>query len=145
MEGDAGLPTITQQSKAEAVANTDAYGKSTIDAIAQGADYFAQFTCLEYRTGVIACWWPFGALGVMGLIGRLYYTLSAPLVMTAIAGTPAAASPATLTATRSILAPGFSSSLLFGPTLRKVPIRLQLFPYLTAAGGTTTPGWFTTT
>ena len=128
-EGDAGLPTIEQASKAEAIANTSRYGKSTIDAIYQGGDFFAQFQCMEYRAGSIAAWWPFGAMGVMGVIGRLYFAMSAPLVFTAVAGTPAAATPATVTAAQAILAPGFNTKLLYGPTLRKVPIRQILLPY----------------
>lgn len=143
MLGDSGLPTIEHSSKAEPIANTDAYGKTTIDAIYQGADYFASMTCLEYKAGSTAAWWPFSATkGVMGVIGRLYYTMSLPLVLTAVAGTPAATSPATLTATRAILAPGFGTRILFGPTVRNVPLRFQLFPYLT---GGTTPGWYTET
>lgn len=141
MEGDQGVPTISQQTAAEMVGNTDAYGKSNIDGIYQGANWFAQFTCMEYRAGSIAAFWPYGTLGVMGTIGRLLYSLSAALVLTAIAGTPAAATPATLTASRAILAPGYNTQLLFGPTLRKVPIRQMLFPY--SSGGNIV--WFTTT
>ena len=36
MQGDAGLPTIEQSNKVEPIANTDAYGKSTIDGEGQG-------------------------------------------------------------------------------------------------------------
>lgn len=142
MEGDAGLPTLSHQTKAEQLANSDRYGKSTLDSIYQGADWFAQFTCMEYRAGSIAAWWPFGTLGLMGVISRLYFALAQPLVLTAIAGTPAAASPATLTASKSILAQGFNTQVLFGPTLRKLPIRLQLYPVDTGGG---VIGWFTTT
>lgn len=141
-EGDAGVPTIEQSSKAEPIANTSRYGKSTIDAIYQGGDFFAQFMCEEYRTGSIAAWWPFGTMGLMGIIGRLYFAMSAPLVFTAVAGTPAAATPATLTASKAILAPGFNTKLLYGPTLRKVPIRQILLPYDTGGG---VIGWFTQT
>lgn len=140
MEGDAGVPTIESTNHAEPVNNSDAYGKSLLDAIYQGGDYFASFQCMEYRTGSIAAFWPFGAMGVMGVIARLYFDMSAALVLTAIAGTPAAATPATLTASKSILAPGFNGRLLYGPTLRKVPIRLALLPF-TSTG----VRWFTQT
>jgi hypothetical protein len=72
-------------------------------------------------------------MGVMGVIGRLRYDLSQALVLTAIAGTPAASSPATLTASQAILAANFPWKLLFGPTLRKFPLRMDLLPY-TATG-----------
>src|SRR5947208_3246351 len=94
-EGDAGVPTLEPANKAEPVASTDAYGKTTIDAFYQGGDWFMSMVCIEYRAGSLAMLWPFGALGVMGVIGRRLYDLALPLVLTAIAGTPAAASPAT--------------------------------------------------
>ncbi len=49
---------------------------------------------------------------------------------------------ATLTASKAILAPGYNTQIIFGPTLRKVPIRLQLFPYDTGGGAV---GWLTQT
>jgi len=139
-EGDAGLPTIEQVTHAEVVANTSRYGKSTIDAIGQGADWFAGYTCEEYRPGSIAAFWPFAAPGLMGIISRLYFEMASPLVFTVVAGTPAVGAPNTLTANKAILAPGFNTRLLFGPTLRKVPIRQILLPYDTGGG---IVGWYT--
>lgn len=142
-EGDAGLPTLSQQTKAEPIANTSKYAKTTIDAIWQGADWFMQFTCLEYKAGPRVAFWPFHAtLSALGAIGRLYYGMASPLVLTAVAGTPAAATPATLTASKTILAPGYNTQLVYGPTLRKVPLRLQLLPYVLNG---TTVGHFTQT
>lgn len=142
LEGDAGLPTIEQTTKAEAVDNTSTYGKSTIDAIKQGADWFASFTCLEYKAGSIAAFWPFGTPGLMGIISLLYFNLAAPLILTVVAGTPAVGAPNSLTASKAILAPGFNSRLLFGPTLRKVPIRQILLPFNTGGG---VVGWYSQT
>lgn len=140
-EGDGSLPTLEQTSKAEMIDNTSTYGKSTIDGVYQGADWFISYTCMEYKAGSIAAFWPFGANGVMGIISRLLFSLSAPLVMTVVAGTPAVGSPNTLTAPNTILAPGFNSRLLFGPTVRKVPIRQILFPYSNSG----TIQWFSQT
>lgn len=134
MEGDQGLPTLSHQNKAEKIANTDRYGKTEIDGIYQGVDWFMQFTCLEYRAGSIAAWWPFGTAGLLGVIARLRWSLASPLVLTAIAGTPASAAPATFTATRAILADGFNTQTLFGPTLRKLPIRQILYPFDSGGG-----------
>jgi hypothetical protein len=133
MEGDAGVPTIEQTNFAEEVNNTDKYGKTSIDAIYQGGDWFAQFTCIEAPKG-LALFWPFGAFGVMGIIGRLYYSMASSLVLTAISGVPASGS---ITAAQAILAPGYNTKLLYGPTLRKVPIRQKLFPG--------SSGWVSTT
>jgi hypothetical protein len=142
-EGDAGLPTLMQTNKGEMVAKTSKYGMSTLDGFYQGADWFAQFTCMEYLAGTLAAWWPFNPVrGVMGIIARRYYDMSAPLVLTAVAGTPAAGNPNTLTAARAILAQGYNTQLLYGPTLRKLPIRQQLFPYNVGGG---VVGWYTET
>lgn len=140
MEGDAGVPTLEQTSHAELISNTTTYGKSAIDGFYQGADWFASFTCLEYKPGSVAAFWPYGLMGQMGIISRSLFALSAPLVLTVVAGTPAAGSPNTISANNAILAPGFNGRLLYGPTLRKVPIRQILFPF--NSGSIT---WFTQT
>jgi hypothetical protein len=147
MEGDAGCPTIEHTMHAELVNNTDQYGKMLIDWIYQGVDETAQFTCMEYNPGSRLCFWPFivtggfATLGTIivpttGPIGRLGYDMSMALVLTAIAGTPAqlGAAPATLTASHAILAPNFPTRRIFGPTLRKLPIRMVLFPYTGGSG-----------
>lgn len=140
-EGDAGVPTIEETNHAEQINSSDAYGKTLIDGVYQGGDFFAQYTCLEYKAGSLAAFWPFAAIGVMGIIGRMLSDIAAPLVMTAIAGTPAANSPATLTASKAVLAPGYNTKLLFGPTLRKVPIRQVLLPYVSSSNNV----WYTQT
>jgi hypothetical protein len=144
MEGDASVPTIQHQNKAEPLANTDKFGKSTLTAFYQGADWFAQFTCGEYKAGVITAWWPFGAMGVMGVVSRSYWDMAQFLVLTAVAGTPAATANNlnSLSAGEAILAPGYNTQILLGPTWRKVPIRQQLFPYDTGGG---VYGWFSIT
>lgn len=143
MEGDAGSPTIEQTVHSEPVNNTSTYGKSRIEDFYLGADWFASFTCLEFRTGSISCFWPFGALGLMGVISRAMSGLAAALVLTAVTGTPAqvAGSFNSVTAPLAILAPGFNSRLLFGPTLRKVPIRQVLYPSTINSN----VGWISTT
>ena len=139
MEGDAGVPTISQSAHEENINNTDKYGKSSIDGVYQGGDFFCSFTCMEYKASTIAAWWPYGSIGAMGVIARLRYSLASALVLTAVAGTPAESSPASVTCNKAILAGGFNTQLLFGPLLRKLPIRLQLYPH--SNGGTV---WFTT-
>ena len=138
MEGDSGVPTVSQSNEGENIGNTDKYGKAVIDTIYQGANHYAQFMCMEYKASTIAAWWPFGNQGIMGVIARLGFTMAAPLVLTAVSGTPAASSPASLTSTYGILSPGYNTQLLFGPTLRKLPIRMLLYPY--SSGGI---AWYT--
>lgn len=142
LEGDSGLPSLEHTMAAEMIANTSSFGKTPLDGIFQGGSYFMPMTCLEYKAGPISAFWPYhGTLGRIGTIGTLLYAMSSALVLTATAGTPAASSPATLTASRAFLAQGFASRIIFGPTLRKVPLRFQLLPF--TSGGN--PVVFTTT
>lgn len=125
---------LQTQAKAEVIEESDAYGLTTIDFIYRGADSFLQFTSRAYKAGSITPFWPWGsALGkVAGSgtpIGRLASDVAASMVLTSTASTPAAAAPASLTGSRSILAPNFDARLLFDSRLREVPVRLQLLPY----------------
>jgi hypothetical protein len=133
---------LEQGSKAEMIAQSDAYGESAIDAIYRGGDVFVDFLGLGYKAGAITPFWPWGALGVMltaaAPLGRLASAVASAHVLTAVANTPAAAAPASLTGTLAILAPNTSARLLYNSKLRKVPIRLQYFPYDSAG----TVKWF---
>ncbi len=129
MEGEQGVPTLRQMTKAKRVDNTDRYGQTLLTAIDLGVEYEAHYTCMEYRAGSIAAFWPFGTFGRLGVIGKLYDAMAAPLVFTAVSGTSAAATPATLTAALAILSPGYDAQLLYGPMVRTVPIRQSLLPY----------------
>lgn len=125
---------LQQSSKAELLNETDIHGESTADFVFRGGDVFLQFNSRTYKAGAISPFWPWGALGIMSTaaapIGRLASDVAGAMVLTAVAATPAAAAPATLTATKSILAPNFDGKLLFNSKLRNVPVRLQCLPYL---------------
>lgn len=138
-EGDGGVPTIVATYHSEPVANTDKYGKKLITAFHLGSDWEFMGTILEWKAGSKAALFPFGTLGIDGVIARDYYDLASALVMTAVTGTPAAtaADPATLTASKAIVPPGFSTRIPFGPTLRKFPLRLALLPTGGSAGNFT--------
>lgn len=133
---------LQQESRWEEIAETDAYGLSIIDGVYRGGNCYIQLESKAYKAGSVAPFWPWGSLGVMGTIARLASDVAASIVLTSTAGTPAAASPATLTGTKSILAPNNPASLLFNSVLREVPVRLLLLPY-DAGGGAIK--WFTTT
>lgn len=113
---------------------SDAYGNATIDYIYRGGNCYCQFDSKAYKAGSTSPFWPWGAMGVMvttaAPIGRLASAVASAFVLTAVANTPAAAAPATLTATKAILAPNFSGDLLFNSKLRRVPVRLQFLPYV---------------
>lgn len=136
---------LEQGSSAEMVDETDAYGGSAIDAVYRGGNVFLTFESKAYKAGSITPFWPWGALGTMltaaAPLGRLASAVASAMVISAVAATPAAAAPATLTGPLAILAPNQSARLLYNSKVRNVPVRLQFFPSNSA--GTVT--WWTQT
>jgi hypothetical protein len=108
----------------------DNFAQAPQDAVYQGAEMFVQFTMIEYNASkAAAIFWPYGTtIYDMGVIGRLDVGVAEPLILTALAGTPAAATPATLTFADAILAEGFPVEWLYAPSLREVPIRQRIYP-----------------
>lgn len=141
MRGDEQSPVLEYTALGRAIDNTDRYGRTRIDGIYQGGNWRATYTCEEYKAGPIAAAFPFGAIGVLGVIGRLWSDIAQSLVLTSTAGTPAVATPATLTASKVLLAENFPVRLLFGPILREVPMQQMLLPYTQAS----TDIWFSQT
>jgi len=68
--------------------------------------------------------------GVIGQVGVLYTNICGVLTLTAVAGTTAAATPATFLANKAIIAPNYAIRRALASKLRKVPMRLQLLPYV---------------
>lgn len=124
------------QPKEEVLNESDVWGLSTFDWIIRGADWFLQYESIEYKAGSLACFLtPYGGSANMGLlmnaalpIGRRASDTALALVLTDTDGTPAATKPATLTAPKALLAPGYPVHILFDSRLRKVPVRLQFLP-----------------
>lgn len=113
----------------EEISESDAYGQSLIEIIYRGATYTLTLNSLEYKAGSIAGFSFFGTLGTLGTpMGRLGSALAGAVVLTSTASTPAASTPASLSATRAILAPGYNVDLLFNSKLRRVPLQLRLLP-----------------
>ena len=138
---------VEQDFELDEISETDAWGGSVIDAIFRGGNCHMQFTCEEYAAGVLTAFWPLGSLGVLVTpttlpIGVLASTLIKAVVLTAVAGTPAAGvgNIVTLTASNALLAKNFAGKLLLNSKLREVPVRLRLYPY-----GTGPYTFFTTT
>lgn len=125
---------LSLESKWQEITPTDAFGDSIIDGVFRGGNCYCQFEGMAYKAGAITPFWPWGALGILATtaapIGRLASDVASAFVLTATAATPAATIPATLTASKAILAPNNPAKLLFDSRLRTVPIRLQFLPYL---------------
>lgn len=120
----------------------DAYAEAPQDGIYRGAELFMAMNLIAYDSaGIPTVMWPYAATFLdMGVIGRtdVGSTIAKSLILTALAGTPAATSPATLTLPNAILAEGFPVELLFAPDLREVPLRQRIYPSSNGVFGTQT-------
>lgn len=123
------------QLKQEVIDETDAYGMTIIDFVMRGADVYFSANLREWIAGSKSLIWAIGG-GSLGKIftaavpcGVFAYDLSQALVLTATANTPAATSPATLTASKAFPAPSFNTKILFDSRIRDLPVRMICFPY----------------
>ncbi len=130
---------IEIQLKAEMIDESDLYGLSTIDALLRGGDAFYSATFREYKAGSISVLTrPFG--GTLGLLtnaanpmGVLASDKAQALVLTATANTPAASSPASLTASKALLAENYPVKIVHDSRLKELPVRMRLYPYASSS------------
>lgn len=145
MRGGEQSPMVEIQRHNQPIDNTHLWGRTRVGAITLGGSAFANLIMMEYLTGANAVVWPYTTFGTCPPVGAEEYdTLCAALVFTAALGTTAAGKPATLTATKAIIAEDFAVRYSLGPILREVPLRFVLMP-TGAAGASTlafTPGTF---
>jgi hypothetical protein len=118
---------------------TDAYGSTPIEAFHQGLDVGISGVCKEHLAAVYQAmaphttWFPTGASTfLLGVIGSADTDKAGILILTSTAGTPAAASPTTLTATYAMQKEGAQPSILFGPTHRVHPFDMRIYPFLSS-------------
>lgn len=120
----------------------DNLGDTLQDEVLRGGDVFVNFILQEYGNAKLALGNGGGigpifhphntTLGKIGQVGRLGTSIAAPLVLTAVAGTPAAANPATITFSLATLASNFPIRLLYASRHRKVPMRMVSYPCTTS-------------
>ncbi len=110
----------------------DNFAEAPQDSVYRGAEMHVDFTCIAFDAAAIqTLMWPVSATRWdMGQVGRtdVGSAIAKSLILTAVAGTPAAATPATLTALLSILAENFPVNILLAPDLREVPLKLRIYP-----------------
>lgn len=119
---------LSWEPKQELINRSDVYGDMTIDTIFLGTDVFIQTEFKEWKSATLAAAYPWATLGQIGVISRLGSNVAKALVLTAIAGTPAAAAPASLTGTLSLLAQNSNPRAMFNARLRTLPCRFMLLP-----------------
>lgn len=112
------------------------YGQTVIDWINQGAAHYVAFVVKEWDAGAKAAMWQAGAaLGQVDEAGILMNTKAGALVLTAVAGTPAATEgPVTRTYPLAMLLPGHNLDVTFGPEERNVPIVMVALPEVSSGG-----------
>lgn len=128
---------ITARIAKEKIQETDAYGLMVVDAIYRGiADVFIAGTAIEWKTGLLNAMTPYQAMAASGAtyfgpgtIARLDSAVAGILIATATSSTPAAAAPATMTATYTIFAEDTDLEWMLNSTLRKMPYRFRVYPY----------------
>ncbi len=131
--------------------NSDTYGQGTyIESFYQGMNVWVSGVMNEWRAQTVAPVTPYQSWGPaagdfdLGVVSRAATDTAKVLVLTATAGTPAAAKPASLTASLAIQEKGFNVEVLMGPTHRMVPFMFRIIPNyisLSAVGAR----YFTTT
>lgn len=114
--------------------DTATYGDTLIDGIYRGMESVQlMVTFKEWNTPVKNAIYPYGANGfdgTLGIIGRLDSDLSQQIVLSAVAGTPAATNgPLTFTAAKAILSNANDIDILFGPDERDIPVLFDLMLY----------------
>jgi hypothetical protein len=108
----------------------DSGGDVIQDCVYQGVNCYTNMVMLEYTNAAVqAALWPYGTFGSAGqaVLGKTMSTYQKSLLLTALADTPAEASPATIQMPNSILAPGNEINFRMGVHLRKLPLRFQHF------------------
>lgn len=110
----------------------DTYAETPQDAVYRGAEVSIAFRCIEFSAAAIETLkWPYSATKwTLGIIGGLDVVTAfvKSLVLTAVASTPSAAAPASITASKSVLHENFPVEILYAPDLKEVPMRLRLYP-----------------
>lgn len=106
------------------------WGQNIIDYIMQGMGVFAVIVLKEWNTNTKALMWNVNAShGIAPVAGMLYNPYCGALVLTALAGTPAATEgPATRTYNLAGLLPGHNLDVAMGPVERNVPVVVCALP-----------------
>lgn len=126
----------------------DNLGDAVQDGVYTGANFFLEMILQEWSLAMVQdLFWPvdIAQWGKAGHVGRLWSALTGQLVLTDTDNTPAAGSPATLTAPKALLAPNFPIQHVLNTKLRSLPIRMMLLPTIAGAEGTEDTTWFTVT
>jgi len=120
----------------ELIQGTDAYGDMVIDGIWRGLNVHLQGNSIEWKAGILNALLPYQTYAPTGAtflgpgaIGRLDSDIAGTIILSSTTGTPAVATPASITATYAIIAENFDVRYLLNSKLRRSPGRWRLLPY----------------
>ncbi len=112
----------------------DLYGESVIDFISRGGNVFLDYTCIAWKAGT---YYPllmfgqnFGEMWAPGLVESAYALATVLTAVQTPGAVQIAATPTTITASKTTLAPGHSFITNLQTLGREAPIRLQCLPYV---------------
>lgn len=115
----------------------DKWGDTDLDGIYRGGNCYLQMILKEWTATTKSLCWPFGTdVGAVGQPGLLLSSYAKALVLTADAGSTAAANGfATLTANLAVVDMDSQEiEWLLGNVERDIPITLKLLPYTDGSG-----------
>lgn len=133
----------------QVIGQTALYGDSILDAVYRGGNASLSYLSLEFNKSLLnGVAWYQNAVGVanqgkMATVGTMDIgsTKAGSTVLTAISGTTAAASPATLTSLQCALIEGHELNWTKTSRLKTQPIMQRLYPYTASA----VEVWYTVT
>ncbi len=126
--------------QAQMIDRTDQFGMTLIEMIYLGMNVRMRFRCKEWNSGMQGIMQNYGKVSAgvapsiivsqaANPIGAKASSVANTLVLTSTASTPAASSPASLTASLAVLAPNSQFDMNFTSAAREVPLELVLIPY----------------
>lgn len=149
--------TLRWEVREHRVDDTISWGRALIETIFLGADWRLMAQSLEYSaSGLTEMIWPWNDLtddvvpepvttlftvNASGISERATNRASGNLMLSAVAGTPAALSPATLSAAQAV-----SGNGMFGMDSRnrESPVEMRLLPYTFSSNSSYITRWFET-
>tara|TARA_R110000751_G_scaffold96980_1_gene188892 strand:- start:308 stop:793 length:486 start_codon:yes stop_codon:yes gene_type:complete len=138
-EGPKLIETTSHQQEIRA----DITGDSIVDTVYRGGDVLLLITFKSWIAETRNIFWPWGAMGAMGLCGRLGTDEAHQIVLTVVPNTPAAANGfATITFPKCIIAPETAIVTPHGTVEQNVPIAFRVFPTGSLPASQV---WYTTT
>jgi hypothetical protein len=137
-------PVRLQQNVIGLPVRASQWGQTVIDYIMQGGGAFGVVTVKEWTAAIRTFLWPFGStMGIVDEPGILFSQYCQPLVLTALAGTPAAThGPVTRTYHYCATLPGHNLDITFGPMERNIVVAVGVLPE-PATGGSRKAKFFT--